>query len=449
MFEFIKKIPDFYWAGESYTPRFEPRDASACLESARELRGQFSLSYTSPGGRLFLIRDQLGINKLFFALHESGRVIAANYLIDLVRHGVPFEAIYSVPSGHFVEIDSVGRQLTLHRFHELRNGNVNDDHNFDDEAAAKLIRAQLERWFSRLANQFASRTICVNVSGGLDSGVITALARRQFTNVIGFTYGFIDDNKTDSEDVQYARRLTDFLGIPLRVVPAGSRDIFAVLEDALCYGQDWRDFNVHCAVVNEILSAAIKAESANVAGTQGPPLLLSGDLMNEYLADYTPVEYRGRQFYALPHAGIAELRLTLVRGLDTGDREIGVFNQHALPLIQPYGLMLDRYLDLPPGLLVQPGFKQRLVKKLAGDLLPEFIFHRGKVRAQIGTSHEPTGILPVLVDSGRDTKWMRSKFCHVFGIREEAFLNRFIRAGLYRFLWEYPKGRIGTNGYYI
>jgi len=446
MFEFIKKIPDFYWAGEVYQPAFEPSGSSACLELAHEFQGQFSLAHACLDGKLFLLRDRLGINKLFFAIHDSGNVIAGNYLIDLVRRGIPFEAIHSVPSGHVVEIDSAQHRLTLHKFRELRNGNTNG-HGFDEDVSAGLIRAQLEQCFSKLAKHFAPRTICVNVSGGLDSGVISALARRHFSNVIGFTYGFTDEKKIESEDVRYARRLTDYLGIPLRVVSAGSQDIFAVLEDALCYGQDWRDFNVHCAVVNEILSPVIKAEADS--RTPAPPLLLSGDLMNEYLADYTPVEYRGRQFYSLPQVGIAELRLTLVRGLDTGDREIGVFNQHGLQLIQPYGLILDHYLDLPPDLLIEPGFKQRFVKKVAGDLLPPFIFERGKVRAQIGTSGEPDGILPILVDSGHDAKWMRSTFCRIFGLQEEGFLNRFIRAGLYRFLWEYPKGRIGTNGYYM
>ena len=161
-------------------------------------------------------------------------------------------------------------------------------------------------------------------------------------------------------------------------------------------------------------------------------------LMNEILADYAPVWYGGKEYYPLPKLELDELRFVLIRGLDSGDREIGIFNQHGLDVIQPYGLVLDQYLQLSRSFLGNEGSKQALVRAIAGDILPPFIFDRVKVRAQIGNSKEPTGILPVLVEGGCDSKWLRSAFCELFKIKEEKFLQRFIRVGRYRFISEFP-----------
>jgi hypothetical protein len=231
-------------------------------------------------------------------------------------------------------------------------------------------------------------------------------------------------------------------------VPAESEDILSAVEAALCHGQDWRDFNVHCAIVNEILARAMQVDVAEWR-QKNDVLILTGDLMNEFLVDYTPVSYGGKEYYVLPDLDVASLRRILVRGLDTGDREIGIFNGYGLQVIQPYGFLLDSYLAIPPSLLAESGFKQKLVKEIAGDLLPSFVFARGKVRAQIGNSKQPTGILPVLVDSGRDSQWMKRAFCQLFGIQDENFLNRFIRAGLYHFIHGFPKDKRSVDGYCV
>jgi asparagine synthetase B (glutamine-hydrolysing) len=393
-----------------------------------------------------LIRDRLGINKLFFAIHGSGKVIVANYLIDLVQKGVPFEAIYSVPSGHFLEMDLKQRTLSLTRYFEPKIEPKAEDAAL--EKIARNIRNQLDLWFSRLAEQFSSRKICLCLSGGLDSGLIAAMAKEYFDDVTAYTYSYTQADQSPSEDTHYARKLAEFLKIPFRFVPASSEDLLASLEDALCYGQDWRDFNVHCAIVNEVLGKAIKSDTQAV-GDDKSPLVLTGDLMNEYFADYAPVSYGGREYYKLPKLDLGDLRLVLVRGLDAGDREIGVFNHHELDAIQPYGFLLDQYLRLPDSLICGERSKQNLVREIAGDLLPPFIFSRSKVRAQIGNSDHPTGILPLLVDSGRDSGWVRKTFCYLFKMSEKTTLNRFIQAGLYRFIAGFPNRGAANHGYCI
>lgn len=444
MLESLLRVQNFWWAEEAFRPPLPLDSAGRDLDPGTRWDGQFARALASDGGaRITLIRDRLGTNKLFFAIHSSGRVLVANYLIDLAQRGVPCEASYSVPAGHIVRIDLEQRRLVLSRYAAPRFGEASEPQRL--ATVGPRIRWRLERWFGRLAEQFGSRKIFVCVSGGLDSGLIAALAQRYFFDVTAYTYSFTEKGGDVSEDACYGRRLAEFLGIPFRLVPASAEDVLAAVEPAVLYGQDWRDFNVHCAIVNELLASAM-ARDLPRPGHETPALVLTGDLMNEFLADYTPLAWNGREYYRLPGLDREALRAVLVRGLDAGDREIGVFGWHELDLVQPYGLVSDLYLGLPSAVVREGDAKQKLGLAVAGDLLPAWIFDRSKVRAQVGDSKRPIGILPVLSASGWDGQWLRKTFCRLLGIKGDAFLNQLIRAGVYRCTAGFPR-RVGENGY--
>lgn len=452
MLESLLRIRNFYWADERFQPPLHAESTSALSKAIEGLRGQFSLASCLPEAKLILARDRLGSNKLFFAIHEAGTVAAANYLIDLVNRDVPFEAIYSVPAGHFLEIDLRQRALSLRRYFYLEVAARGEGlplglrEGLPLGVAARNIRQQLELWFSRLAEQFSHRKICVCLSGGLDSSLVAALATKYFHDVTAYTYGYIESDEPESADVSSARQVADFLGLPLRVVRASSHEVLDVLEDALCYGQDWREFNVHCAIVNEILARAIAGDVQGSAREE-LPLVLTGDLMNELVADYAPLSHAGQEIYKLPRVGPGALRMALVRGLDAGDREVGIFNHHGIDVIQPYGLVSDQFLQLPASFLDGDGSKQLLFQEIAGDLLSFFLFARRKARAQIGDHIGPGGMLSTLRRAGCDARWLRQAFCQRFRIMQESFLDTFIRIGRYRFTIDFS-GRTTKNGYF-
>ena len=440
MLESLIRIENMHWCGNAFQPELEDGTA-AIARKATAVRGRFACALPGRRGGATLVRDRLGLNKLFVAVHESGRMLVASYLIDLVEREVPFESMFSVPAGHIVTLNPAHDRVTIQRY-----AGVDAAPSAEPDDLAREIRQQLEVWFGRLAEQFGRRRIYVCLSGGLDSGLIAALARRYFSDVSAYTYTFTGEDGGRSEDAEYASRLAATLGIPLRFVHASAEDILDALDAALCYGQDWRDFNVHCAIVNELLARAIRRD-LDLAPIGTEALVLTGDLANELLADYTPVWCAGREYYRLPDMRPADLRLVLVRGLDAGDREIGVFGRHRLDVLQPYGLLADEYLRLPASSIGGDRSKQTLVQRIAGDLLPPFLFERPKVRAQIGSSSSPGGILPVLAAHGYDGPGLKRAFCRVFGIEDESILSRFIRAGRYRAVSRLSDARSLVNGY--
>jgi len=428
MLESLLRIGNFCWSHDAFLPPSRPDRVVAAAEDGALLQGRFACASASPEGGVTLTRDRLGLNKLFVAVHESGRVTAASYLIDLVRRKIPFEAIYSIPAGHVVELNREGAVSGLYHYGPRAPRTEPDGILIDD--VARDIRRGLEVWFSRLAAQYSERKVCVCLSGGIDSSIIAALAKTYFPDVTAYSYTFGAAACAMSEDAVYAEWVAKALRIPFQLVRADTEDVLLALENAICYGQDWRDFNVHCAIVNDILARAIRHDTAASGGRR--PLILTGDLANEFLADYTSVPYDGKEYYRLPSLPPADLRRALIRGLDVGDREVGIFNHYGLDVIQPYSFVVDQYFRLPGTAIGSAHFKQTFAKQLAGDLVPGFVFDRVKVRAQMGSSAESPGILPVLIQTGYDSARLRSVFCRIFKIDNPAALNQFVRAGRYR-----------------
>jgi asparagine synthetase B (glutamine-hydrolysing) len=406
-----------------------PLDAPASRWGER--RGHFALHLTGPDDQHLLARDVLGVNKLFFAVTPEGRLDVANYFIDLRRLGHPARRIWSVPSGHLVRLSPSRQTLTLEKHSTLPF--AEDDGPTDLERHAATIRARLEETFRALAPRLRGRPLYVTMSGGLDSTTVAVLAREFVGELVGVTFR-VEGPEDTRDDLHFARRVAERLGVRLEVVTVPAQALLDAVDPVLLHGQDFRDFNVHCGLVNAALAAALGRRHAG-----GPrPVVLTGDTMNELVADYTPVEYGARQYYGLPQLSVGKMRRFLVNGLDSGDREVGIFAHHGVDTIQPYALCPEVYCALPGPLLGEPGAKQRLCRLVMGERVPDFIYDRPKVRAQVGSSEKVGGTLAALVDQGIDAAELERRFCRLYEM-DPRELRSWIRAGYYRFTPAYPK----------
>lgn len=417
--------------------------AAARGASAPDLRGQFAI-HSQSGGEHWLVRDPLGVNKLFFAL-AGDTVLTANYLVDLTARGIPLEEVWSVPSGHRVRVRPQSGEYQLTRYAQWSCNDAPLPDPFDVTPHAERISSGLRSVFESLRRLSAGREVFVTMSGGMDSSTIAVLAREYLGRFTGVTFTVADESGgfRESEDLRFARRLAAEIDVPLHVVACTSAEIVSLLDEVLVYGQDWRDFNVHCGLVNAAIAHSLAHSLAAVpkrdAGAPRP-LLLTGDAMNEIMSDYTSVDYQGREYYRLPRLSRAQLRPFLMQGLDSGDREVGLYARHGLDAIQPYAICADAYLSLPGEFLDSQSAKERLVEAVMGERVPAYIRARPKVRAQAGGSDELRGTLAVLADAGIDSNRLKHRFAELLGAAPGA-VERLIKAGYYRFPTALPERR--------
>lgn len=408
--------PSFAWDGRDLVP-------DRLLEPGAPMPAAVSGTLASVRGAKHtwrLTRDPLGLNKLFWARESADSVLVSTRPYLLVGEGVAFEEIRSLPRGCVVDVTAG----------EVRTGGLQPAAPVAVEAAPEAvaagIRATLDGYLAALAaaNPHARAVVCC--SGGLDSSGILALATRHFPDVVGISFDFDRPGGRPSEDRVIARRLCRDLRVDLVEANVVSRRILDHLDTVLRDGVDWRDFNVHAALVNAVLAEAVAESGVD------RPMVFTGDLANELLADYHDEVYRGVTYYRLPRIPPVARRRWLVTGLDSTNREVGVFGAWGVPLVQPYAAATELYLRLPGDFLAREDAKQHLCRTVFGDVLPDYILHRVKVRAQIGDPDTGGGVLATCIDHGVDQAALRARFAELHKVDGTTALDQFIRAGRYR-----------------
>ncbi len=426
------EVENWIWKGEDPVGDIDLfGDALPDATAFGEIKGHFAI-HQSEGPQHRFIRDPLGVNKLFFGLTDAGKIVSSNYLLALREQGIPAGRIQSVPSGHCLELNTETRSFSLSKYRTLKYNAADDPGDLRAEGAR--IRAALEATFRKLKAGIGSRPLYVTMSGGLDSSTIAALAREFIGPFVGVTFCLEEDPESAESDLHHAEAMARHLGVEHRIVSASSDSLAELLDPVLTRGQDWRDFNVHCGLVN----AAMARDLRKTREDNSPrPVILTGDAMNELMADYCPVMYRGKEYYSLPRMAAGRLRRFLVSGLDTGDREVGIFSHFGADTIQPFALLADAYAAVPGAVLNREAAKQQLVREVMGTAIPKGIYERPKVRAQVATADGVGGTLAAMIDRNIEGEFLKRRFGELMGMHARE-MDDLIRGGMYRFSTEYP-----------
>jgi asparagine synthetase B (glutamine-hydrolysing) len=413
--------PNFGWTGTKLLT-----EADSALEVVPEthLRGSYACLLINQG-TAWLVRDPLGLGKLFWAIDPDGTFLFSARPWRLVQAGCAFGEIRAVPPGTVMDIDL---DRTEERVHSLplpqRNPTESTDTRLLEEIGAD-IRTVLDHYCAALAVARPNARVFVCLSGGLDSTGVAVLAKRYFRDVVAVSFDLRRPNGSLSADRRTAERLAADLGLPLLPVTPRADELLDGLDIVLREGIDWRDFNVHAGLVNLGLASGIAA-----ARPTTDALVLTGDFPNEYLVDYHPEELGGQTYYALPRLPPAALQAALVRGLETSHREIGPFQAQNLPVVQIYAPAVDHYLALPAYFLADPQRKERLCRLIFADAIPEYVYSRPKTRAQIGDPEGDGGVLGICRARGIDARALRRRFAELHNAADSE-LGRFIRGGRY------------------
>ena len=371
--------------------------------------GQFASYIEIEKGLYRAVRDPLGIGKLFYTETSDGKIHFSDKYVSLF----PFKsAIYSVPAGTMVNIGSGGRRELVRRLdvipkiNERLNQKAIETENIEFTKFRQRIDNRLNALFARLKNyEDAGWTLCVALSGGLDSTIIASKAAEYLKNPVAFT---LDLGK--SEDCEKSQKIAKYLGISHIIFSTDEEKIINALNRAPALCQDYRDFNVHCAALNILLAKNIKHYvQSNNSLNEDKIIVLTGDLMNEFTGDYEGEIIDGIEYYRLPMVGKKELQNVLIRGLDTSDREISIFKEYGLKCIQPFAALYDLYYSVDESVLTTNDPKKLMNSFLIDSDTLDFI-PKVKLRAQVG-SRENMGILGI---------------CHKKGINNKIFRNNLL-----------------------
>lgn len=408
--KYIKQViiePDYYY---HIGFPFNLNDIDTAIFDNGYHFGQFA-SYKEVDNEQYLaVRDPLGISKLFYTETQEGKIHFSEKFVNLF----PFKSeIYSVPAGTMVQIGSGGRRDLIRNLGVTpeTNDNLNKDafemgYNTSVEKYKKRFDNRLDSLFTMLREfEDSGWSFFIALSGGLDSTIIASKAAKYLNSPIACT---LDLGK--SEDSEKSQKIATQLGLKHLVFPTNEEEILQALDEAPLLCQDFRDFNVHCAALNILLAKNIKQIvelDAKIAIDK--VIVLTGDLMNEFTCDYTGEIIDGVEYYRLPRVNKKDLQNILIRGLDTSDREISVFNEYGLRCIQLYAALYDIYQSIPESVLNMDDPKKVLNSFQVDSVILDFI-PKTKLRAQVG-NRENMGILGL---------------CHRKGISNDTFYKNLL-----------------------
>jgi asparagine synthase (glutamine-hydrolysing) len=200
--------------------------------------------------RLFCARDAFGIKSLHYAQVGSTLCVASEaqqiiqhpkvprildevtvafYLVDYLKDETRtmFLDVHKLPPAHILVADPTG--LQLQRYWDI-DPHFQTIHQNDEEYAAHFLEIFQRAVFDRMRTQ--GGTIGINMSGGMDSTSIAAIAQ-QISNqqagqphLLACSYAF--DHLKECDERLYSQAMADELGIELVYVPAEN---FWLLDD--------------------------------------------------------------------------------------------------------------------------------------------------------------------------------------------------------------------------
>lgn len=379
----------------------------------------------------YIFRDYLGTKKLFW-LVKKGKVLLSNNFIMLSKLNKSNRDIKSFKSGFLTVLRKDGKIIDQKK---IQRPNIHFPKKINNKNISSLVKNKINRFLKALKSNYGNE-VYVCLSGGLDSTIIAFLASKIFRKVTAISCSLVNskqykkylkdkDSKNKdyfSQDFLAAKKISALLGIDFKPIIFSEKDCLKDLKKAMYLSQDWRDFNVHCAILNYQIAKNLK----NDKQYQYQPLI-TGDFMNEFVADYKEERINKKIYYNIPIKDKKRKQQFLINGLKSSDRENGIFSYFQIPSFQPYSIVSKIFESLPKNYLMDENAKYKINGNIINKKLLKII-NKKKIRAQVGGSGG--GILGTMIKNKIDQKKLIKIFKKSFKF-DEQFLKSFIFLGDY------------------
>jgi len=319
-----------------------------------KLDGMFAYALVRGDG-IILARDPLGIKPLYLG-RRNGALVFASEIKALMK---AYDNVEEFPAGHIYS-----SKTGLRRYYHLEPGTPDVT---DVETALQGIRERLEA--AVVKRLIADVDVGVFLSGGLDSSLISALARRHKHPLDSFSIG-----TADSPDKDCAWQVAEFLGTRHHQYIYTIAEAIQALHEVIYFLESFDCALVRSAIPNYFLARLASQHVKVSLSGEGADELFAG---YEYLKDVAP-------------SGLTDELLHITRALHNTNlqRCDRMSMAHGLEVRVPFlDVKVVEFAFRIPNSLKQRGPEKTekwILRKLAEGLLPENIVWRKKAKFAIG-----------------------------------------------------------------
>ncbi|HET9587212.1 MAG TPA: asparagine synthase B [Anaerolineales bacterium] len=307
---------------------------------------------------LLLARDPLGIKPLYYGTSKGGKhFFFASEIKALVGQ---VESIKEFPAGHWYH-----SRLGWHQYYQLEE-TIRPFNGAEHDALPAIRSALRDAVHKRL---LADVPVGVSLSGGLDSSIVTALAREESQQLHSFAVGV-----EGSPDLAAARRMSGYLDTIHHEYIYTAQEMLEALPDVLYHLESFDPALVRSAIPNYFL-AKLAADHVKVFLTgEGADEVYAG---YDYLARYeTPDELQDEMIHitnALHNTNLQRAdRMSMAFGLEA-----------RVPFLDIGNISLA--MGLPADWKLHNGrVSKALLRQSFSDELPQEIVDRPKAKFSKG-----------------------------------------------------------------
>ncbi|KAI6213461.1 Asparagine synthetase [Aphelenchoides besseyi] len=326
---------------------------------------------------LYVARDPIGVRPLFYGRQADGALVfgseakCVEKLVEVLELKVHvlmtlFQHVEFFPPGccATIPLAEVLRVLPLRIQPYYVLPSIPERHVRAFEAEHTLRRLLINAVQKRL---MGNRQFGFMLSGGLDSSLIASIASKFLTDVkpIAFSVGF-----ADSPDLECARRITEYLQIPHRVLTITTADCLRVIPEVVYALETFDPLLIRCGIAHYLLCD-------HISRTSDVKILLSGEGADELFGSYS---YMQR---APNPAHLHREMLRRMKHLHQYDvlRCDRATSCHGLEIRVPFldKKFIEFSARLPPAFKLAPGqMEKHLLRKAFDGWIPDEVLWRGK-----------------------------------------------------------------------
>src|SRR5436190_2561685 len=282
------------------------REKENCLS---RLNGFFSFCiYDTAEQTLFLARDRFGVKPLLY-LFDDDKFLFGSEMKSILAYGIEkdidynalltylqlnyipapltiFKKVKKLLPGHYMKVSN--RQLQIENYYKI-------PYERESSEANPLTYESAKEKFAILLEESVKRRLVADVplgsflSGGVDSSVIAALAKRHKPDLQTFSIGFKDEKFFD--ETSHALSVAKHINTRHTVFTLSNKDMYDQVHSILDYVDE--PFADSSAIAVNVLSRETRKHTT---------VALSGDGADELLGGYN----KHAAFYRAQHPGLKE-----------------------------------------------------------------------------------------------------------------------------------------------